>query len=277
LSDEYIELKNEFKDIISLDCDGIIDPGKYLFLWDGYTIYPQYYNIDYWRGHKGIITWNSKLYDIYKDEFNMVLCNGVPMCNNNYQLDFFRSYENKIDGIMLACRHRDRSGIPGDFAFARLEVMKRLYEIGGVEVDCYGIKPYGNDLYKGPIGTVGTQETFPSSLQKLQKINEYKFALCFENCYHELWSWDWLTEKIRDAMKAKTAAVYWGAYNIEDIIPKELYIDYREIDDDIQLVDRLINMSKQEYIDMTEKAYEWTMNCDLGSINKLKNILGELK
>lgn len=276
MSDEYVKLKNEFKDIISFDCDGIVDPNKYLFLIDGYTVFPQYYNLEYWKHYKGIITWNSKLYDMYKDKFNIVLINGFPLFNNNYKLDSFKPFEEKINGIMLACRHREHSGISGDIAHTRLQIMETINMIGGLETDCYGIKPYGN-LYRGPIGEVGTQETFPSSFPKLKKINEYKFNLAFENCYHPLYSWDWVTEKIRDTMKAKTVAVYYGAYNIGDIVPKDLYIDYGEFVSDIQLVDRMLNMSKQEYVDITEKAYEWDRKSGLGNISNLKKQLRGLR
>ena len=38
----------------------------------------------------------------------------------------------------------------------------------------------------------------------------------------------YMTEKIWDSFKAKTVPVYWGASNIEEYVPKNCFIDYRD-------------------------------------------------
>ena len=132
-------------------------------------------------------------------------------------------------------------------------------------------------MYQGVIGKVGTKETYPSSIKKLQVMNKYRWSLCFENCYHHLWSWDYITEKIFDCFKAKVVPVYFGCYNIEQIIPKDLYIDDRDFKLYTELSERLKTMSKGEYEDMVEKGYEFQKTSKLGDVEEFKKLLMSLK
>jgi hypothetical protein len=115
--------------------------------------------------------------------------------------------------------------------------------------------------------------TYPSSLDKLKVLDKYRFNLCFENAYHEMWSMDYITEKITDCFKAKCIPIYWGCYNIEERIPKDLYVDYRYFKDVHTLAEHLNSISKEQYIDMTEKAFEWEKKVKLGNIEELRSIL----
>ena len=84
-----------------------------------------------------------------------------------------------------------------------------------------------------------------------------------------------MTERLFNAFKSKTIPIYYGCYNIESHVPSSLFIDYRECNKE-NLINRLVNMSKQEYIDMTEKAYEWVQTCKIGNIEDLETIIKEL-
>ncbi len=128
------------------------------------------------------------------------------------------------------------------------------------------------------IGTFGTNETFPSSIEKLKRLNQYKFNLCFENCYHEFWGRDYITEKIFDCFRAKTIPIYWGCYNIEDHIPKGLFIDFRDFKNDIpKLVDYLLSIKEREYNKRTEEAFKFDKRCNYGKVENLKKLLMEIK
>ena len=273
---EYIGFQKNYPNIVFSGDGQQPDKNKYLFLLDGYTVYPWSYNPEYWKQFKGIITWNSKLVEMYKNQFNMTLCNGFPCFNNYYQLTSFIPVENKLNGVILSCRHRENSGIVGDIAYRRLQIMQNISQDNRLISHCYGRWSYGGNLYQGVIGQMGTEDTCPSSLSKLQTMNKYKFALCLENCYHSVYSYGWLTEKLLDAMKSKIIGIYMGAYNIQDIVPNGLYVDYRQFKTDKELVDRLLNISMSEYRDITEKAYQWQEQTEWGKINKLQQILNNL-
>lgn len=274
--DEYQELRKRFNNIVFGGYDGSSpDKNKYYFLIECYSILPHTYDIEYLKKFKGIITWSSLFQRKYSGQLNIIKINGFPMFNRQYKLSSFKKYSERIKGVALICRHRIEN-IEGNIAGFRLDIMKNLHKINQIETHCYGKASYGDDMYRGQIGT-SVEETFPSSYQKLLLLNDYVFNLCLENCYHETWSWDYITEKIFDAFRSKTIAIYYGAYNIKNIIPPDLYIDYRNFKSDNELSDYLKNFTEQQYIDMTEKAYQFDLNCRLGNIEDLEKILKELK
>lgn len=57
----------------------------------------------------------------------------------------------------------------------------------------------------------------------------------------------YITEKIWDSFKAKTLPVYWGASNIEEYVPKNCFIDYRDFLDFEKLFIFLSNITESEY------------------------------
>ena len=76
---------------------------------------------------------------------------------------------------------------------------------------------------------------------------------------------------------SKTVPIYYGGYNVEQRIPKELYVDYRDFDTDEQLSKYLLEMPKSQYIDMSEKAYEFFLKQEPNFMHDLKEILEKLK
>lgn len=78
---------------------------------------------------------------------------------------------------------------------------------------------------------------------KLEFLSKAKFALCFENCYDRE---GYVSEKLFDAMFAGSIPVYWGAKNIAELVPADLYIDYRKVGTPEKLFTLLNNMSDDE-------------------------------
>ncbi len=66
--------------------------------------------------------------------------------------------------------------------------------------------------YRGPLET------------KNETLASYRFTLCFENTVLK----GWLTEKIFECFEVGTVPIYWGADDIEQLIPKECFIDMRD-------------------------------------------------
>ena len=58
---------------------------------------------------------------------------------------------------------------------------------------------------------------------KITAMGNFKFTLVLENCVFP----GYLTEKIFDAMLAGTVPVYYGAPDIQDFIPMDCFIDFR--------------------------------------------------
>ncbi len=59
---------------------------------------------------------------------------------------------------------------------------------------------------------------------KMQKLAEYKFSLCFENYACP----GYVSEKIFDCLAAGTIPVYLGAPDVTDIVPESCFIDFRK-------------------------------------------------
>lgn len=266
---EYVQLTQEYPNI---DFAGNkSDSNHSLFLLEAPNILPQNYYTETIKKYKKVYTWNSKLYSEYRLlGMDVVQLPNLPLFDNYSTLDKFTPFEDKVNGLCLICRYREKPSCAFDISYNRIEVFN---SIQGMIKHCYGKIPYCGDQYKGVIGE--GKGTYPSSTDKLKVLDKYRFNLCFENAYHELWSWDYVSEKITDCFKAKCVPIYWGAYNIEERIPKDLYVDYREFKDVNKLAEHLNSISKEQYIDMTEKAFEWEKKAKLGNIEELRSILDE--
>jgi len=269
---EYVQFIGEYPNI---DFAGNrTGSDKSLFLLEAPNIHPQNYHTETIKKYKKVYTWNSKLYSEYRLlGMDVVQLPNFPLFDNYSILDKFTPFEDKVNGVCLMCRHREKPSCEFDISYNREQVMFGLsiQSVYPLELHCYGRIPYCGIQYKGVIGDgLGM---YPSSLDKLKMLDKYRFNLCFENAYHELWSWDYITEKITDCFKAKCVPIYWGCYNIQERIPKELYVDYREFKDVHKLAEHLNSISKEQYIDMTEKAFEWEKETKLGNIEELRSIL----
>jgi len=267
---EYVKTIGEYPNIDFVGNSPSKD--KSLFLLEAPNIQPQNYLSEKLKQYKKVYTWNSRLYEEYKAlGIDVVKLPNFPLFDNYYIPDTYVKFEDKIDGICLICRYREKQSSDFDISYKRIEVFESLE---GITKHCYGKIPYCGDHYKGVIGD--GNGTYPSSVDKLNMLAKYKFNLCFENAYHEMGSFDYITEKITDCFKARTVPVYYGCYNIQDRIPKELYIDFRDFRDfcspDV-LVEYMKSITKDQYIEMTEKAYEWEKENKLGDIEELKRIL----
>lgn len=82
---------------------------------------------------------------------------------------------------------------------------------------------------------------------KIDTYKKYSFAFAFENSNNEKGG---ISEKIFDIMSAGCIPIYYGAPNIQDLVPKNSFIDYRNFDSLEELNDFISNMNefkKEEY------------------------------
>lgn len=209
------------------------------------------------------VTYNKLFIEKYKNEMTFHLMCGHPADGNLFTLDSFLSYDEKVQGVCFL----NRSTALRVKTFNKLDIAPRLVK------HVYNRIGWGGEHYQGFKG-----DGIPLSYDTLKLINKYLFRICFESIYDPFWSNGYVTGKIIECFKAKTVAVYLGCYNIEEFVPTELFIDYRQFNfDNAALSKYLLSFSKERYIEMTEAAYEWTKTCRLGSIEDLEVILKQLK
>lgn len=107
-----------------------------------------------------------------------------------------------------------------------------------MEFDYFGFRPIiKTSRYRGKI------PGHPLSREKLNVLKYYRFCICFENSYIN----GYITEKIFTCFSGGCIPVYLGAPNIEEYIPKDCFIDYRDFSSDEELYQYLISMSKEEH------------------------------
>jgi hypothetical protein len=241
-----------------------------LFATEGYITMPNNYNIDSIKKYDVLITNNSKFKKLHP-ELNIVNINAPVNWENYYELETFIPYNKKIKGVCSLQRVYN-TGVVGDINYMKHSVMNELNVEPYLILHTFGPAQFGKkESYQGNLGYKH------SHYYNLKKINEYLFCWCPEPIYHELWSYDYVTERLFNCFKSKTIAIYYGCYNIEELIPKELYIDFRDFRDLNELSNYLIELSndKERYNNIIETAYQWNLDTKLGSMVELEKILQE--
>jgi hypothetical protein len=103
-------------------------------------------------------------------------------------------------------------------------------------MDVYGRPAMNVPNYKGVVDS------------KLDTFKKYRYALCFENLYHPIWSQGYLTEKMIDCMVADCVPVYYGCSNIESYVPENCFIDFRQFQSFAELDHFLAGLTDDDYL-----------------------------
>ncbi len=249
---------------------------KHLCVLEPRTLCPANWAIAEIRKYSSFITFNEKFckqYDIMNMSYILDGCFGLSLPEG---WDSFKAYDKKIKGILLlGKRGHNAYKEQGNIYYLREEMLDKLPTGSKLLKHVYSEIPWVHPNYQGIC--LGK----PWGIPALGLTNAYLFSFCPENTYHPLWSYGYFTERIFRCFRAKTVAIYFGCYNIEDYIPKDLFIDLRDFYDKgkvdwNRLAKYLIDFSKEKYIEMTEKAFEWEKTTSFCSIEKMENLFKEL-
>lgn len=262
---------------------------RHLYATEGYITIPENYDVEMIKQYDTFITPNSKFAAMHP-ELNIVVTSG-PMRTD----DFFEfwpselpSYEDRIPGIASFLKNYN-TGREGDCLHIRDAWMKEMekyawdWRDGPTEgakylfqVHAYGPTPYGSGIWFPDPGA-GREARAHRLFDNWKVQRQYLFCFCPEPMDGELWGWDWVTERIMNCWKTKTVPVYYGAPNIADRVPKELFIDIRDYRDRKELIKYLVTMPKCEWKEMVEAGYEYEKTCMIGNIAGIEEILSNLK
>lgn len=89
---------------------------------------------------------------------------------------------------------------------------------------------------------------YGSCSSKWSVLGSYRFSLCFENMPIA----GYVTEKIFDCLYAGTVPVYWGATDIETLVPSGAFLDMRRFSGYAEMLDFVQAMSDEEWQSMRE-------------------------
>ena len=244
---------------------------KHLLTWEPYTIRPENWDVNVINQFDSFITFNDKF------------CENPQITAKNYvtkywsggvidvDLDTFKSYDEKIKGVCVFGKQgRDAyKKREGSIYFLRNEFLRDFIVEPFLVKHLYAHEKWGGEYYQG-----SCEPYNPWGKAALEKVNEYLFCFCPENTYHSLWSHGYLTERLLRCFRAKTVGIYIGCFNIDELVPKDLYIDFREFYGDYdRLADYLINFPKEKYLDMTERAYKWYKIHRIGLVEDFESML----
>lgn len=223
-------------------------------------VYPLSYIEKYHRFFDKILTWNDDLVDGEK-----YIKNSIPYYWNReeYKVPFEqKKFSNMICG-------NKGSDYPGELYSERRRIIDYM-EGTNVEFDLFGFgwENEGLKNYKGSIVD-----------SKLKVLSQYKFSFCLENMSGLN---GYVTEKMLDCFTANVVPIYWGAENIEQIVPSNTFIDYHSFDSMDDLVHYMNNMGEDEYANYLHNARNY-LNSDQfynsfspeSSANRLMKVLLE--
>lgn len=97
---------------------------------------------------------------------------------------------------------------------------------------------------------------------KLKFLNNYKFNLCFENSSYP----GYATEKLYEALCAKTVPIYWGSPTIECDFNTKAFLNWHDYQDDEVFFEAIKEIDENP--DMYEEMYLQPMFTDYQKVNK---------
>jgi hypothetical protein len=114
---------------------------------------------------------------------------------------------------------------------------------------------YNNTGYILPRGEQSVQA-------KLQFLNNHKFNLCFENSSYP----GYATEKLYDALCAKTIPIYWGSPTIEVDFNTKAFLNWHDYQEDDAFFEAIKEIDENP--DLYEEMYMQPMFADYQKVNK---------
>ena len=146
---------------------------------------------------------------------------------NRSRLDFFDKKEGFCSFVVKndACEKRN-------YWFNKLNSYKHVASGGPL---------YNNIGYVLPRGE-------ESVSAKMKFLNNYKFNLCFENASYP----GYATEKLYEALCAKTIPIYWGSPTVEMDFNPKAFLNWHDYQDDVLFMDAIkrIDDDNEAYNDM---------------------------
>ena len=92
---EYTDFCAKYPMVSFNDVPGKRNKNHYLFALETYCIYPSNFDERVIEKYKGVITWNKKLYEKYKDKYNCYYLDWFTRFADNSFLENFTEYEKK--------------------------------------------------------------------------------------------------------------------------------------------------------------------------------------
>jgi len=235
-----------FLDMPKLHCKNIIDTNKtksIVLLREGKHTIKNNFNKRRHKEFDNILTWKENLID-EKNYFFMNCGRYYKETIINKNIDFNKkSLCTLINSNLYSTANNELYSL-------RFKIIKWFENNHLGEFDLYG---YGWDtlnvyflnkkIFKTKIFKKLRKSYKGVVNDKIATLNNYKFCVCFENGIDH----GHVDEKIVDCFHAKVIPIYLGAPNIEDIVPRNCYIDFNRFKNLDEMYNFMKSFSKHNY------------------------------
>lgn len=195
-----------------------------LFLWEPPSVIPENFNLTNHRFFSKVYTWHEGLVDgkkYFKFHYPVmreIIPKTIP-------------FSERMFSTLIACNKG--SSYPGELYSERQRVIYYFENLGGDDFVLFGkwwpahLKTYGGVIER-----------------KVDYLKYFRFSFAYENIRGLP---GYITEKIFDCFHAGVVPIYWGAPNVEKVIPEGCFIDRRDFLTNEELHRFLKKMSAAEY------------------------------
>lgn len=229
------------------------------------------------NARKDLLNYFQKVFT-YND--NLVSTCGYTKLNpaNKIRNPVYVPFEEKKFSTLIAGNKKSKE--KGELYSERLRAIRFMERIHPKEFDLYGIG-WNIKTFSGPkIIRILNRIKFLRFLfaekhtsykgkveKKINVLSKYKFCFCYENSNLIP---GYISEKIWDCFFAGCIPIYYGAPNIQDYIPADIFIDFRQFDSYEKMYSYLKNMNEldySKYLNRTKeflnskKAYSFSAEC----------------
>jgi hypothetical protein len=222
-----------------------------------------------------VFTWFKGYNESNKVEINYQTSLWLPSLSD---LKSNPQWEERNNEIVIIANHKHSSHYASIYKL-RTSLAEQLYN-NGFKVSLYGHSRFPLPCYRGPIN------------DKLDILKKVRFTICSENTYDELYSTNYLTEKLPHTIFAGCVPIYMGCYNIEDfgindksMIDLRKYVNKDQYNIDINindLINRIKNFSKEDYDTYRNEMYKeretdggffWKVSHEQGYQKMLRSVI----
>lgn len=226
-----------------------------LFLTEPTVVLPGQYNKDIWDRFDHVFTFYDTLVDRFGFAKSHIPRQGFhPWFGESEDFIITEDPEERKSKYPLHERRQaicmingnKRSSVPGELYSKRIEAALWFYSHSDIPFDAYGLVPYFLPNYRGQV----------ENNKKLHTLSRYKYSLCFENTGDPVFARGYV-DKILDSLESRTLPIYLGCPNIQEYIPKDCFIDFRDFTGYRELDTYLENMSDKEYTRYIDAIDNW--------------------
>lgn len=203
---------HEGKYNIAYNHDNIVDINKVnsFIALEPFCTMAKNYDKEFIKKCKFIFTWTKRAYpqadNVIEFKHASIRFNQRFITDDNWQ--------NRSDEIVFIANNKT-SNHSSELYSLRLKLADALSE--HYKVSWYGKMPINRKYYKGDVS------------HKSEVLRNVKFSICTENNYDQLYSHNYLSEKLPDVLLHGAVPIYMGCYNIDEFeFIKNTYIDLRK-------------------------------------------------